>query len=75
MPARSTAPTTPDDVRAWRDRLGLTQQQAAVRIGSSRDRVMKFETEGAPVPLTTALAMAAVEAGLKPLGNRDEKED
>ena len=73
-PAKPAAiAASPDAVRAWRDRLSdregraISQAAAGELIGVSRVRFNQYEQGGAP--LMAALAMAAVEAGLKPVGS------
>ncbi len=71
MTTKITTPT----FRLWRQRLGLSQRQAAQELGVSLDWVKTLDAgrrRGAErsvrVPLNrrTRLAMAAVEAGLEP---------
>lgn len=57
----------PDAVRAWRARLGVTQEAAGALIGVTGRRIKTYEAQGAP--LTAALAMAAREAKLDPPGS------
>lgn len=68
MATRPSAILPPEAVRAWRARLAFTQAQAAESIGISWSQMQKLELGTHPVPVTVALAMAAVEAGLAPLG-------
>lgn len=72
-PAKPAAiAASPDAVRAWRQRVSdregraISQDEAGRLIGVSRVRFNQYEQGGAP--LMAALAMAAVEAGLKPVG-------
>lgn len=73
---------SPDDFRAWRKRLGLTQAMAAQAIGISTSQLTNYELginrgsgRPSPIPRTVALACAAVAAGLEPWvddGHEDE---
>jgi len=72
---------TPRDFRAWRRKMGLTQEQAAELLGMGRTAVSQYDTgkRRAPaevietVPRYIALACAAISHGLAPYGS-DEKE-
>lgn len=73
---------TPDDFRAWRAGLNLTQKQAAERLGISTSQLTNYEAgvnrgsgRRAPIPRTVALACAAVAAGLEPWapGEREDE--
>lgn len=64
---------TPDDLRAWRKRLGLSQVQAATALGLSVSRIIDYErgtTRGrenaAPIPRVVELACAAIEIQTRP---------
>jgi len=59
--------TAPNAVRAWRDRLGLSQVEAARRLGMSTRQFIRYETGELQLGLTLALAMAAVESKLEPV--------
>jgi transcriptional regulator with XRE-family HTH domain len=52
---------TPEEFRAWRKRLGLTQAQAAEALGRSRDWVAAAETGRRPIDHTVELACWAIE--------------
>jgi len=63
----------PDDFKAWRQAMGLSQQKAAEVLGISKSSVELYEAgkrrdDGRPVeiPKTVALACAAVAKGLAP---------
>lgn len=73
---------TPSDFRAWRAALGLTQAQAAARLGLSVSTIKTYESGflrrrdahtgelvEVEIPRTVALACAAIAAGLKPVGD------
>ncbi len=59
---------TPDEFKAWRKALSLTQQQAGEAIGITKRSVQLYEAGDQPVTRTVALACAALAAGLKPIG-------
>lgn len=56
---------TPEALLAWRKRLGLTQAEAAQRLGCGLRSIQKWEAGKGPVPHYIALATAAVTKGLK----------
>ena len=37
---------TKNDLKKWRERLSLTQEEAAIRLGISRSSVSRYETAG-----------------------------
>lgn len=62
---------TPDDMRAWRKRLSLTQAQAAAALGISASQLTNYESginrankRPAPIPRAIALACGALSHGL-----------
>lgn len=57
---------TPADFARWRDLMGLNRTQAAEALGVSRNMPAKYEAGTAPIPLTVALACAALIRGLPP---------
>lgn len=64
---------TPEQFKAWRKHVDLSQQDAADKLGLSKGSVQLYEAGkrrdgGRPVviPLTVALACAAVAFGLPP---------
>jgi len=66
---------TPENFKHWRKKNGLTQQQAADALGLIRLTVTNYERgtrlgsgSEIKIPRTVALACAAIEAGLKPVG-------
>lgn len=66
---------TPDDFKAWRATMGLSQQAAADALGISKGSVELYEAgkrrdDGRPViiPRTVALACAALYHKLGPWG-------
>jgi len=65
----------PEDFKCWRKKNGLTQQQAADALGLIRITVTNYERGSRlgsgseiKIPRSIALACAAIEAGLKPIG-------
>ena len=72
---------TPADLRAWQARMGISAREAARRLGVAagtyQDWVTgKSRTSGKPVApsRTVALACAALEAGLQPVGNQPSRQ-
>ena len=65
---------TPDDLIAWQAHMGFTQQQAAdalgVRLNSYQElrRGQSFRGQPRGIDKRTALACAAIKAGLDPYG-------
>lgn len=60
---------TPDELRAWQERLGLTYDTAALVLGVSRRTYARWVAgEAGEIGRIVALACAAVEAGLPPAG-------
>lgn len=73
---------TPDDFKAWRNRMDFTQQQAADALGLSRDTIANYERGSrrednrlVEIPRVVALACAAVIAGAKPYKATEEELD
>ena len=54
--------------RAWRRRLGLTQAGAAAVLDYGKRRVETWDRGEEEPPLTIRLAMAALEQGIRPIG-------
>jgi len=66
---------TKEQFKAWRKKMGFTQQQAADALGLYRLTIINYERGTRPennlevkIPRSIALACAAVQAGLKPVG-------
>lgn len=59
---------TAESFTAWRDRLGFSKADAARELGLSRNTIIKFENGGAEIPRHIALACAAIERRIPPLG-------
>lgn len=58
---------TATQFREWRERLGLNRVEAAAVLGMGRNQPQRYE-EGQPIPRYIALACAALEAGIAPIG-------
>ena len=72
---------TPADLAAWRERMAFTQRQAAAALGITLPTYQRLErgaewTDGTPVQIDrrTALACAAIAAGLAPWGEEKRPE-
>ncbi len=57
---------TPAELRAWQAQLGYTYDTAATALGVSRATYARWLAGPGDVPRTTALACAALAAGLGP---------
>ena len=55
---------TPADLRAWQARMGFTYETAAAALGISRSGFAKLLAGDHPIDKRTALACAALAAGL-----------
>lgn len=69
---------TPSDLRAWQERMGITGLAAAELLGVSYAAYKDWRrgisrTTGKPIEAgrAVALACAALEAGLRPIGDAD----
>ena len=49
---------------AWRDRLGFSKTDAALKLGLSRNAIIKYENGASEIPDHVALACAALAYGL-----------
>ena len=56
---------TPSDLRAWQAHLGYTYETAAEALGMSRSGFAKLLAGDHPIDRRTALACAAIAAGLE----------
>lgn len=59
---------TADDLRAWQAHMGLSQRAAADALGVTHAAYSAWVLGKTPIDLRTALACAALAAGLKPWG-------
>lgn len=57
---------TPDDLRAWQKSQGYTYDTASAALGVNRATYARWLAGSAPIDLRTALACAALAAGLGP---------
>ena len=57
---------TDEELRAWQADQGLTQQEAALRLGITLSGYKKRALGQVPITRETALACAALAAGLQP---------
>ena len=64
----------PGDFKSTRERLGLSRAAFARAIGISPNTATAYEHGRNPIPLTVALAAAALLYGLPPVGEAKEKE-
>jgi transcriptional regulator with XRE-family HTH domain len=55
---------TPSDWIKWREHLGITNAEAARRLGISKNMPAAYERGESPIPLYIALACAALAYGL-----------
>ena len=53
---------TPHDLTLWRVRLGLTQAQAAERLGRHWTMISRYETGRIDIPRSIELLCEAIEA-------------
>lgn len=58
---------TPDDLRPYVERYGPTNQQFAAKFGVRRETVARWLAGETPIPLMLQWALAAADAGLKPV--------
>ena len=59
---------TPDDLRAWQAHMGLSQRAAAQALGVTHAAYGAWALGRTPIDTRTALACAALAAGLGPWG-------
>jgi DNA-binding XRE family transcriptional regulator len=53
---------TAQDFKAWRTRIGWTQQKAADELGVCRKSIILYECRGQRIPVKIELACQALEA-------------
>lgn len=53
-------PTTPAELRAFREARGLTQKQLAIMLGISRRTMIRYETQDEPLPQMLTMACASL---------------
>jgi transcriptional regulator with XRE-family HTH domain len=59
---------TPEALRTWQAKMGYTYETAAEALGMSRSGYAKMVLGQAAIDRRTALACAAILAGLEPYG-------
>lgn len=59
---------TPDQMKDWRNRLGLNGTKAAEALGCNRNALAGWEAGKHPIPKYIALACAAIALGVPPMG-------
>lgn len=70
---------TPDDFKAWRAKMRLTQTAAAAALDLSEATIQLYERgirpngQPAPIPLAVALACSALYHRLEPWGSAGER--
>lgn len=57
------------EFRIWRTDLGLTQKDAAMKLGYSRYQIQKYDQGRKAPDLTMRLAMSALVHGIPPYEN------
>ena len=57
---------TPGSFWVWRDRLGLTREEAAQALGTTRMTIWRWERGRCPMPHWLGMLCAAVEKRVKP---------
>jgi transcriptional regulator with XRE-family HTH domain len=61
---------TPEQLEAFRARLGWTRRQLGRELGISQDRLRRFLSGTQAIPRSIALACAALAHGLAPIEDR-----
>ena len=64
---------TASDLRAWQARHGYTYNTAAEALGMGRTTFAEYLTREGQLPRWLALACAAIDAGLQPAGETDQR--
>ncbi len=57
---------TPDDLRAWRKEMKLSQEKAGTRLGYGKTTIYYFEKGTQEIPLAVGYACAAIKSGMRP---------
>lgn len=61
---------TAAELKAWRERLNLSQASAADKLGCSRRSLQHWESGTYPVPPYIDMAASAVSMNLPPYGSK-----
>lgn len=61
---------TPDDLIAWRKTLGLSQADAALKLGAGRRSIQQWESGQYDIPRYIALACSAIALNVPPYGEK-----
>jgi transcriptional regulator with XRE-family HTH domain len=59
---------TSEQLEAFRAYLGWTRRQLGRELGISQDRLRRFMDGRVPIPRSIALACAALQQGMLPIG-------
>jgi transcriptional regulator with XRE-family HTH domain len=59
---------TPEQLEAFRARMAWTRRQLGRELGISQDRLRRFLSGSQTIPRSIALACAALDRGLLPMG-------
>lgn len=70
---------TGEMLRMWRNRIGLSQNEAAERLGIAEVSLRNYEKQRRPdrkdpvqIPMLLDWALSALDAGLKPYSEKNE---
>ena len=61
---------TPDQMTEFRDRHHMSKIELAKRLGVDRKTIQRYEDGETKIARQTALACAAIQAGLNPIGSQ-----
>jgi transcriptional regulator with XRE-family HTH domain len=61
---------TPTDLQRVQDQLQISRSELCRRLGIAKNTGTAYAFGRAPIPLTVALACAALMAGLDPIGTK-----
>jgi transcriptional regulator with XRE-family HTH domain len=66
---------TPETITRWRERLFLSQREAARKLGCSRGALAGWESGQTEIPRYIGLAMAALALGIDPWKQQADESD
>ncbi len=66
-------PLTPSTLIAWRERMALSQREAAIALGCSRGALAGWESGKTTIPKYIGLAMSALALGVQPYQSEPTK--